>query len=437
MIRSAISRQLQMQFSEVLSQCVFLRFTARRMSFEVFQRSRSGFYSCFVEEVRSQGLNAFLKKYPLAANAISLLANQARKFAEDFALHLAEDYKMVLGLVDSPATCKVHDISAGWSDPHRGGRSVVAVTFDDGRRAFYKPRSLATDAEWQAGVKLMNTKLPLAIAACEVADLGDHGWTKGIAEDRNLNQKETNAYYWRFGAILALAWLVDATDLHRDNFVVSRNGPIPVDLECVMHPLFPEETRTLARTGIIPVPGVQYDVSALGTVETKGWVREISWLGLGTDDLRMTFPPTEIAGANHPKRADGTFFAPMYYQKSIVAGFEETLRIAREHQALINDWRERLSHTPRRIIYRPTAFYAAVLRTAASPRWMSGHTAWRDWLNPAATASLPAGILDAEIAQLSCWDIPVFESPFVRTKPLEWDACENVREELIAGLSWK
>lgn len=432
LIRRAFARQLESRLAGILSQCLYLDFTAHRMSVEVFAGSRKGCYAEFVREVTNQGLDALLKDYPVATKALAVLSRQAREYAQLLTSHLEKDRNLIARLLGCSGRLKLRGMSAGWSDPHCGGRTVVQMAFEGHHRIFYKPRALSVDLVWADGLRRINRRLPLPLRAPSVADLGDHGWAEAIPEINEVTQREAEAFYWRYGALLCLAWLLDAVDLHRDNIVICRADPVLVDAEGLLHPFGPGEERSLSRTLIVPHPRQTVDVSGLGAVASQTGRPTLHWRRLRTDDLAMVPRKRKLPAATHLPRVGKSLLTPKTAKRYIQDGFAAVVRIAAQDREAIAEWRGALAEVPRRRICRSTPFYTELLLHAAHPVNMESSRAWNRKIARWLGNQPDQNIVRAERKQLARWDIPIFETGRHEAPDLPWDELAQCQKELEA-----
>ena len=432
LIRSAFAVQLERRLAEVLSQCLYLTFVSRRMAAEVFAGSRQGCYAAFVKEAAASGLDAVLRDYPVAIEAIGGLRTQAKLAAETFAEHLENGRQLIAALPGLARGMKVRKVSLGWSDPHRGGKTVVEVVFEGGRRVFYKPRSLAADRLWHEGLQRMNGRLPLPLRSAVVSDQGDHGWVEAIPVRNNVTKREAEAFYWRFGALLCLAWLLDAVDLHRENIIISRADPVLIDAECLLHPVREGEARSLVRTSMVPSGTGAFDLSSLGPVRPQEAISRIGWTGVGTDELKIGLRTSIVPEAAHLPRVHGVLVTPKSASRFLKEGFETMAHLAAKDRGAVDEWRGKLDAVPRRRIYRPTVFYAEILREASHPNNMTSHAARRTSMATLLGNDPKHSIVEDEIEQLENWDVPVFQSGAFGSTPAPWDEMKDRLRELDA-----
>ena len=107
-------------------------------------------------------------------------------------------------------------VSAGMSgDSHKGGKRVLVLEFERGRKLLYKPRSMRVDEHFQSLLRWLNERgcqPPLRTMLC--VDRGDHGWAEFIQEADCTREEEIQRFYLRQGSLLAVLYAMLATDMH-------------------------------------------------------------------------------------------------------------------------------------------------------------------------------------------------------------------------------
>lgn len=183
------------------------------------------------------GARGFFRRYPVLARLSVTLIDGWRDMATEFLHRLRADRALIAaaffgGRDPGPLTA----IAAENADPHDGGRIVMLLTFASGDRLVYKPRSLDLDAALEGLVVWLGRKIPGSMLRVpHVVDRGDYGWSEFIAyappPDGGLAE-----FYRGAGHLLALAYALDAGDLHYENVIA--NGPhlVPVDVETILQP---------------------------------------------------------------------------------------------------------------------------------------------------------------------------------------------------------
>jgi lantibiotic modifying enzyme len=432
-LQSAARRQLAHRLADALAPSLFLHFEAHRGAMRIFSGKTAGCHAAFVEEINKRGLQETLRDLPTACAAMELLARNANDEARELATALENDQAAIANLLGCRTLPELHEVAFGRSDPHRRGRTVAELTFANGARIFYKPRSLGPERIWRAGLLRLNSRLPLPLRAASVIDRPGHGWMEAIEPNAAMSPRDAAAFYGRCGATLCLVSLLDGLDVHRENAIIAGPDVVLIDAECLMHPSDPDEPHTLGRTGFLTTQAAVANPSFLGNVAPQPWSRELRWHDVGSDDLRPILRDIEIPEATHLPRVNGAIVTPQAARADILDGFEATARVALADPGFLAAWRSELGAAPRRMIHRPTAIYTHILQTSAHPAHMSTIEKRENAIASALGNELPSQVTALEQNQLACWDIPVFNSERV-TGESTWGGLEDRMQELASAL---
>ncbi|NWF99645.1 MAG: DUF4135 domain-containing protein [Thermoanaerobaculaceae bacterium] len=245
----------------------------------------------------------------------------------------------------------------GLSDRH-AGESVVALEFPDMPRLFYKPRSLQPEqvlALWfslfrQAGI-------PLAPMPPMVRGRG-YGWVREVGQVSLEGGNEVRAWFFSAGALAAVAWILGVRDLHWDNVVADREGPVVVDGESWAQPL-----TVLDGEGAIPSV-LSSGLIAMPSMGGAG-LREDGALKGGIDPRARSLPLWRGRPAD-----------PADFVQEVAAGLEESLqrlaRAARE-SGFGRQCCAAMDGLKVRFVARPSEAYAQLLSNLlASPKVREG-----------------------------------------------------------------
>ena len=330
----------------------------------------------------------------------------------------------------------VAGIELGLGDRHAGGRTVARVTFGNGTQIVYKPRPVDVDVHFQELLTWANTQgfqFPLRTLA--YLRRAGYGWAEHVAPHHVAAAADLPRFYRRQGGLLALLYLLDASDLHAENVIAAGDQPVLVDLETVFQPrliAFPPgvlsseqaadtaSVTSVLRTGLLPTPSWQgatkigVDLSGLGRqpgqvtpMPVPGFVDE------GRDDMRIALAHREIeASDNRPVAGalDLADFAP-----DLLQGFQEMYRLLRQNATALAsaDGPLRAFRNDRvRVLRRSTVEYGALLATSLHPDLLSDgldldrhyDRLWRrTTLDPTMVPFVPS-----EHADLWNTDIPLF-----------------------------
>ena len=196
-------------------------------------------FESFVQRLRQPGgLLPLLEEYPVLARQLIPTIDQWVAASLEFLGRLCVDWDQIratLAPEEDPGL--LVEVRSNVGDRHRGGRSVLLLTFRSGWQLVYKPRSLAIDQHFQELLHWLNTRgAEPPFQTLKVLDRGAYGWSAFVAEQECGSAAAVRRFYERQGAYLALLYALEATDLHFENLIAAGEHPMLVDLETLFHP---------------------------------------------------------------------------------------------------------------------------------------------------------------------------------------------------------
>jgi type 2 lantibiotic biosynthesis protein LanM len=338
-------------------------------------------FASFVERLeRAPHSGAILAEYPGLERQLTMATSQLRAFAVEIVRRFVADQSCIAQTLPdvSEAGLLVH-VAIGHGDRHQDGRTVSMLHFRNGLRLVYKPRSLAVDVhfldllEWLAARGgAPDLRAPKAI------DRGDYGWVEYVAQAPCTSAGEVTRFFERQGAYLALLFVLEANDCHRENVVASGEHPVVVDLETLFHPRAASRSRgvdalvdeSVLRVGLLPSPtrdAPSIDGNALG--DDGEWLRP-TWEGEGTDELRRVLRRRPAPAAGNLPFLDDAPVRAADHADAFVRGFEAMCALlVREREPLLAPagMISRFAHDRVRAVLRQTGAYALLLDEALHP----------------------------------------------------------------------
>src|SRR6476646_4948271 len=116
-------------------------------------------YDKFIAAMASGGFQRLLDDKPVLLRLVASLTRQWLATTREFLTRLHTDIDVIRrDVLNVPHGSAVAGIRCGLSDPHRGGRSVLLVEFEDGLRVLYKPKDLRIDVAWELLVERLNAQ---------------------------------------------------------------------------------------------------------------------------------------------------------------------------------------------------------------------------------------------------------------------------------------
>ena len=134
-----------------------------------------------------------------------------------------------------------YTITLTGSDPHMHGRQVLFVE-KDGKKLVYKPRSMVVDnllGGMNGFLQFINELMPhekYHLPCIKIDEYQEEDLTYGMEEYVNkcyeFTSNEAEDYYRKMGVLAYLAKIAGVTDLHQDNIMPTKQGPVILDAEC-------------------------------------------------------------------------------------------------------------------------------------------------------------------------------------------------------------
>jgi type 2 lantibiotic biosynthesis protein LanM len=343
-------------------------------------------FTDFVRTVAHRsGLAGLFTTYPVLGRLLGqecgYAADALVELVERFAADRASIVETVLGGSDPGLLTTVE---AGSGDTHRRGRAVATLHFATGATVVYKPRSLALHQRFDRLVSWLNAQLPgLDLRTAGVLDRPHHGWMEFVTRESCANAAEVELFYRRQGALLALLYAVDGTDIHCENLVAHGSQPVLVDVETLFHPdltlagPIPDpatETlvRSVRRTALLPRVLIgehgALDLSGLGGDQGAVYPSDVAgWEAAGTDRMRLVRRAAPFTGADNRPRLDGREVDPADHQGALLAGFRAGYDGIAAHRDAFAALLTACAGDEIRVVARPSAYYATFLDESTHP----------------------------------------------------------------------
>ena len=446
---------------------------------KAFRAADEGGYDAFVRGQLAGGLVPLFCAYPVLARQVAILIGRWVAATAELASRIVIDREaLATTFGDGTDTGLVIDIEPALSDAHHGGRRVAALTFASGLRVVYKPRSLALDAAYGALLAWVGAQPPpagvdagvtprLAALALRVFDRGEYGWVEYVEQETFTTLQEVRDYFAVAGSLVCLTHVLRASDLHMENLVATRRGPVLIDLEMLLQPVAkvaavsapplpsgepaPRATASTTAagasascltTGFVPMVesngGDVFDVGGLrGTGEGIAALAGRVWHDLDTDAVHFTDETTFTTRVRNAVRLDGAVQAPDAFAADLLDGFTAAYRLLLAHRDAFvapGGPLDAFRGTPVRVLPRPTTQYASLIYLLGRPRYQKDGCRWStafDALNRAVNGSHDAPevwpVLVAERKALEGLDVPHF------TVLADEDAVRAGRRVLLEG----
>ncbi|MFE9921923.1 type 2 lanthipeptide synthetase LanM [Streptomyces sp. NPDC005774] len=363
--------------------------TARRAGRLAGAGARERFDAFAAAAGTRQGLCALFAAYPVLARMLAQTSLDATAATAELAARFAADREdLAAGLLDGRDPGPLAGVDLGRGDAHQGNRSVAVLRFAGGDRLVYKPRPLDQHALLDDLVDWLNAKVAgLDLRTPRSLRREAYGWLEFVEHRWCRSVTETDAFYRRQGALLALLYAVDGADMHYENVIACGDQPVLVDAETLLHtglaqsmtagadPAADALHASVHRTCLLPHLLIgehgALDISALGRSTDGTYPSEgLHWRDSGLDTMRAVRAPVLSPAAHNQPLPAGRLLEGADHRAALLEGFRAA------YAALAAHGRELLggdgplmarADRPARLIARSTRLYVTLLEESAHP----------------------------------------------------------------------
>lgn len=347
----------------------------------------------------------FPSGYPVATRLQAQVTDFWAEATSEFSQRLAIDRSALERTFnDGKPLGRVVNLETDASDPHEGGRAVIIVQFESGRKLVYKPRPAPIEAfydELLAWLNVQDRILPLK--RLTLLSRSTHGWIEYVEHRECASEEEVHRFYQRCGMLLCLAYICNGTDFHRENLIACGEHPVLIDMEGLLKPNFDLEAllptqdlvapaakhhclRSVLSTRMLPLlrvvgDGQAVDTSSLGSRELYP-ISVSRWADVNQDTMR----PERRAVVSEERSKNKLWLngEPTHasnYADEIAEGFRRTYEVFATHRDELlkpGGLMSEVKGKPIRFILRNTSLYATLIEHSLHPKYLCDETARRE-----------------------------------------------------------
>lgn len=394
--RAALERALLRELSELAGQALLVDLSVARARAGSAGLSLgapgTSLYRGFVDSLRAARLEPLVARYPVLARLLAVRAEVWVTTSAELASRADADAGALGELFGVGAPGPITELRTGRGETHCGGRTVAAVRFACGLEVMYKPRSLQLDQAFYGLLEWLRERgLAPDQRVLRVLDGDGYGWVEFVHHGPLESEAELRAYYERAGALLCLASLLGAGDLHAENLIAVGAYPVPVDLETVMGaPVQPPRgdgaggapalrrplaSSTLLATGLLPywqvgAQGHLFSGGGLGGRDERQRLVERAWSFVNTDRMGRERRTRELDPPCNLPRLDERLVPPAERVEDVVRGFERCHAFLEAHRDALTAPEGPLARFRGqrvRVILRDTRVYGSALQRSLHP----------------------------------------------------------------------
>lgn len=401
---AALERFLIRDLCHFAGDTLYLEFSIfRHDRRSAFDRLRTGpdatndgvHYQQFARGLHSGGITALFGEYSTLARVLGTILECWVEATQDFLRRLHGDWaELEATFGNGEPLERVDAIEPSLSDPHRGRRTVHAVTFKSGLKLVYKPKDIGLEEAYFRLLEWMNANgAPLQMRVLKVLHRGGYGWVEYVDREPCRAPEGVHLYYARAGMLLCIVYALGGSDCHYENLVPNGDHPVLVDLETIVQPqvripgaddagsalaiVRKRIADSVLYTGLLPgfrldpVTGEFGDRSGLGGSEDYE-VNAHQWDEINTDSMRTAYGRRRVTGIAPLPVLDGAVRPIDRYADDVVDGFQRMYCYLVEQRDTmlkpggpIHGFRRREA----RLIFRSSSVYGALMTKLLLPAY--------------------------------------------------------------------
>jgi len=310
-------------------------------------------FSHFLEKLRDPTYSlGILREYPVLARKLSGIALRWQEAREEFLERLADDWQAICQHFfagEHPGKLVAIE-DAG--DRHCGGRAVAVLTFDSGKKLVYKPRDLGIDEQFFTILTWLDGQCDWGFEPMKVLQRGHYGWVAFVEHRPCENRQDIALFYQRLGGLLALLYLLQASDFHYENLIAAGDMPQLIDLESFFTPYFASKDESwmsvmgksmvdsVLQTGLLPwriflgkKDRQGLDISGVTNVaDTRSNQYAPFWENEGADDMHLSFRQHKLKQGKNRPTLNGEDISLLDFEAPFIQGFETVYRLLMAHR---------------------------------------------------------------------------------------------------------
>ncbi|MET9010323.1 type 2 lanthipeptide synthetase LanM family protein [Streptomyces olivaceoviridis] len=433
--REAFERRLTEQLTRQAARTLVHELSQARRARRLAGADPRARFASFVTATGSRrGLSELFASYPVLARMLAQTALDAADAAVELVTRFQADREDLVGeLLDGRGPGALTGVDLGLGDAHQGNRAVAVLRFAGGGRLVYKPRPLDQHGLLDDLAAWLGAKVPgLALRTPRSVRRPGYGWLEFVEHRWCRSGTETDAFYRRQGALLALLYAVDGADMHYENVIACGDQPVLVDAETLLHTGLPQAMTAGAdpaadalhssvhRTCLLPHLLIgehgALDISALGRNAEGTFPSEgLHWEDSGEDTMRAVRGAVLSPAAQNQPLPTGVPLDGADHRAALLEGFRTGYAALAAHgrELLAPDGPlARYADSPARLIVRSTRLYATLLEESAHPSLLADALAregvfavlWTESEHDEARRRL----IEHETAELWRGDVPLF-----------------------------
>jgi len=280
---------------------------------------------------------------------------------------------------------KIIDINFSAGDRHNNGKTVSIIKFENNSILVYIPERRELHIYFKSICQWVDNYNNLGFYTPEYLIKNNYTWLEYIENKPCISSDQIRIFYKRSGVLLALLYLLDATDFHAENIIANGEYPVLIDLETFFHPFMPYESEcniginnSVLKTGLLPniySASSNIDYSGFSSInEFKEVNSTIKYELDANGDIKFSRKKDFLESAkNIPFTENKKYPLSCKYKDDLIEGFEKTYNAILDNKKEFVSQLNKLKNEKIRVLFRHTSTYSYLLKESSHPDILRNH----------------------------------------------------------------
>lgn len=433
-------KNLQKNFIEHISQLMF-NISNKAIIAELHEQKKQGLLKgeneneelkYFLENIsQKDNIIRFFNKYPVLCRKLYQVSKMQVDYIITLLQNIVNDWPCIVKEFDLKSE-KLTSVNFGQGDTHQDGKTVAILHFGESKKIVYKPKNLQIAKLYNSLINFLNKEDKfLDLKYANIVVNKDYSYEEFITNIDAKSLNEVSEYYYRYGQVMGICYLLNASDIHFENIISSGDMPHIIDLETLFFNVIPRTgmsddvlvkaqeilLNNIDNTLLIPIElkldsnGSTVDFSGLSYGEQKINKKRYVLNNIDNSNVKYVESNIVIPQSGNVVRHKNEIIDYKEFIDNIIEGFKCTCSIVMENKEhiikIIDDYKNQII----RVIPRSTDKYVQFLQYTYHPSALKSYLNLESILeNLYALPFKEKKIIKSEYLDLLNGDVPVFFS---------------------------
>ncbi|WP_336960991.1 type 2 lanthipeptide synthetase LanM family protein [Chryseobacterium contaminans] len=370
---------LDISFSEIQDYLIKITEKVLFIEYNVFIEDKTFISNDSIYQFEYLLLNSSYRKYLLAEYpelfklAYNALINFIKNLNE-IILRFFDDYEEIEKSLNINLSSEIDYIRLGLGDKHNAHKSVSLIVLKNKNKIIYKPRNLDIDVFLYQFFSYYNEKCCTNLNIANSLNKGSYGWAKFIYKEK-ISQDNIKTYFNNFGHLLSVLYVINASDIHYENILSTKNGITLIDCETIFSTILKEDDfkyLNVLSVGLLSnklkIGGTYIDFGGITVLENKKQISSLKSEEIFIDDNGMYNKENNVDFSNNIETNNNETINIADNIEHIINGFQKSYIFLLENKKeLISIFSKIPQTTQIRHLTRHTFVYSHILDQSINP----------------------------------------------------------------------